>query len=194
MSMTQPAVLRLEPAVTSHEFIDGNVTRHPEQHFLDFVINGHSLRESIDGADGIVTPLCRAWVPASVAETVASLLRTTEGSGQAGERVELLVCAVCGDVGCGAVTARVTVTPSVVTWSEFLWQDEVADGGTPGADSDGEANLVGLPPVLVFAHNQYTAAFDAAQERVAAFPYDELSHRGRRFLWPWQWGWRTPKP
>ena len=33
----------------------------------------------------------------------------------------------------------------------------------------------------------------SAYERIAAMPYDELDHRGRRFLWPWQWGWRMPK-
>jgi hypothetical protein len=25
-----------------------------------------------------------------------------------------------------------------------------------------------------------------------AMPYDELAHRGKRFLWPWEWGWRLP--
>ncbi len=38
------ATLRLEPAVVTRVFLDGNITRHPESHFLDLVVDGRSLR------------------------------------------------------------------------------------------------------------------------------------------------------
>ena len=82
--------------------MDGNITRHPETHFLDFVVDGRSIREMVDGGPGHVTELCRPWLHA-VPDSVDRLL---------------------GRLG---------------------------------------------------------------------MPYDELEHQGRRFLWPWQWGWRMPK-
>jgi hypothetical protein len=38
-----------------------------------------------------------------------------------GDRVALLVCPLCGDLGCGAVLCRITVTDAVVTWSGFVY-------------------------------------------------------------------------
>jgi hypothetical protein len=50
------------------------------------------------------------------------------------------------------------------------------------------ARIAGAPERLTFDTQQYTAAFNDACDRTAEFPYDELAHHGRRFLWPWQWG------
>jgi len=38
----------------------------------------------------------------------------------------------------------------------------------------------------------FERVFSSAPERLSGMPYDELAHRGRGFLWPWQWGWRLP--
>ena len=100
--------LALVAAVEVHTFLDGNITRHPETHFLDFVVDGRSVREMVDGARCHVTELCRPWLHA--------------------------------------------------------------------VDRAG-----------------YEAMLRSAFERVSTMPYDELEHRGRGFLWPWQWGWRMPK-
>ena len=53
--------------------MDGNITRHPETHFLDFVVDGRSIREMVDGGPGHVTELCRPWLHA-VPESVERLL------------------------------------------------------------------------------------------------------------------------
>lgn len=50
-----------------------------------------------------------------------------------------------------------------------------------------------LPERLTFDPSDYNAAFADAYERVAAFPYDQLAHHSRRFLRPWQSGWRVPR-
>src|SRR5450759_3120278 len=51
--------LALVPAVEVHTWLDGNITRHPETHFLDFVVDGRSIREMVDGGPGHVTePSC----------------------------------------------------------------------------------------------------------------------------------------
>lgn len=36
-------------------------------------------------------------------------------------RVALLICPLCGDIGCGAVFARITVEAERVRWTDFLY-------------------------------------------------------------------------
>lgn len=74
------ATLRLEPAVVTRAFEDGNITRYPESHFLDLVVNNRSLRASVgEPARHLVTELNRPWLPA-VPKAVSRFLgrRTSE--------------------------------------------------------------------------------------------------------------------
>lgn len=163
-------------------FEDGNITRHPESHFLDLVVGDRSLRSAVGKpARDLVTELNRPWLP-EVAEAVDRLLGRRSGDLLAAGRVALLVCPVDGDLGCGQLTAALDLTPEAVTWSDFLWEDGIFD----------PRPVEQLEEPLTFHRAQYEAALADAHERVAAFPYDELAHRGRRFLWPWQWGWKLP--
>jgi hypothetical protein len=114
--------LTLEPAVARHTFVDGDVTRYPESHFLDFVIDGLSLKAGLEGAGNLVTALNRAWLP-DVRSAVGELLGRRASSDLARGRAALLVCAVCGDLGCGAVTARLQLEPDLVIWNEFAWEN-----------------------------------------------------------------------
>jgi hypothetical protein len=179
--------LALVPAVEVHTLLDGNITRHPETHFLDYVVDGRSIREMVHVGPGHVTELCRPWLHA-VPESVDRLLGRLGTDGLPENRVALLVCGVCGDLGCGAVTARLNVSQDQVSWSEFLWEGGVGEGGPTSIDVEQEVD-----GQIVFNRAGYDAMLASAYERVATMPYDELEHRGRRFLWPWQWGWRKPK-
>jgi len=184
--------LALVPAVEVHTLLDGNITRHPETHFLDLVVDGRSIREMVDGGTGHVTKLCRPWLHA-VPESVDRLLGRLGTDGLPENRVALLVCGMCGDLGCGAVTAQLNLSQDQVSWSNFLWEGGVGDweGGV------GDPASIDLAPEgdgrIVFNRAGYEAMLTSAYERIAAMPYDELEHQGRRFLWPWQWGWRMPK-
>ena len=93
---------------------------------------------------------------------------------------------MCGDLGCGSVTARLNVSQDQVSWSEFLWEGGVGD--PTSIDVGHEVN-----GRFVFNRAGYEAMLTSAYERITAMPYDEHEHRGRRFLWPWQWGWRMPE-
>lgn len=177
-----PAVLELRPAVLRREFQDGNVTRYPESHYLDFVVDGRSLRDIANAGPDVVTLLNRAWLP-TVADSIEELLGVRLVEGLAQGRIALLVCGACGDVPCGAVTASLRFDVETVTWSDFGWEN-----GDGTADPISEA-----PESLAFDRQQYQAAFEDAFDRVAAYPYDELAHMGRKFLWPWQWGWGFSK-
>ncbi len=69
-----------------------------------------------------------------------------------------------------------------ITWSDFAW-----DNGCEPTDPISEA-----PNSVTFRRTNYAAELMTAEKRVAAFPFDQLAHEGRKFLWPWQWGWRFP--
>lgn len=175
--------LRLVPAVVTSHVIDGNVTRRPESHFLDLVVDGQSLR-SITATAGpeLVTELNRPWLP-GVPEALEKLLGRRSSDDLAPGRVALLLCHVDGDLACGALTAALRVEDAEVSWSDFLWEDGIYD----------PRPVDQLDQSITFDRSQYEAAFVDADERVAGFPYDELARHGRRFLWPWQWGWKLPR-
>lgn len=179
---SEVSALTLERAVLRRTLVDGNVMRYPESHYLDFVIDGQSLSARIPLGRGLATPLNRAWLP-TVGVAVEELLGTRPVGVLDPGRVMLYVCGECRDLGCGSVTASLTVKGDTVTWSDFAW-----DNGYEPTDP-----ITDAPGAITFAQAGYIDTLRGAEERVAAFPFDQLAHEGRRFLWPWQWGWRLPK-
>ncbi|GLW30297.1 hypothetical protein [Actinoplanes regularis] len=97
-------------------------------------------------------------------------------------RVALLVCPQCPDLGCGQLTTALDLGTTEVTWSDFRWENGFTE----------PSPVEHLTAPITFDRAGYEAVFADACERVAEFPYDELAHHGRRFRWPWQWGWRLP--
>jgi hypothetical protein len=176
------SLLVLRPAVLRRTVHDGNVVRRPESHFLDFVIDGQPLSDLVPEGKGLVTPLNRPWL-ATLPDAVEQLCGRQPCAALALGRVPLLVCGECGDLACGAVTAALDVGQTATTWAEFRWED----GSAPTIPIE-------VAPVgLRFSSRDYLDVFGDAAERVAGMPYDQLAHEGRKFLWPWQWGWRLPK-
>lgn len=91
-----------------------------------------------DATEEYVSVLVSDWPTGIALEDVDRLLgvgSTTELGG----RTALYVCAECGDLGCGAATAVVTLYAGRVVWSEFGYQsdyesfdqDAVFDGAGP---------------------------------------------------------------
>lgn len=179
---TEVSQLALQPAVLRRTLHDGNVTRHPESHYLDFVVDGQTLSERFPVALGMATPLNRAWLP-TVDDAIRELLGERQTLGLDPGRVFLFICPECGDLGCGAVTATLHVGTNRVTWRQFAWEN----GHQPAEP------MANAPEALAFDAANYEDVFAGAFERVAALPYDEFEHQGRKLLWPWQWGWRLPK-
>ena len=75
------------------------------------------------------------------------------------------------------MTADLAVTDATVTWSEWSIEN----------DRTQAQPIKAFGPAAVFERSRYESVLGAAYTRLAALPYDELAHRGRRFLWPWQW-------
>ncbi|RBY86449.1 hypothetical protein [Blastococcus sp. TF02A-30] len=175
------ATLRLRPAVHTHDVQDGRVRRHPQSHFLDFLIDGVSLVSTAHEQDNLVTDLNRDWVPDAVAPAVETLLGRRASPDLDAGRVPLLVCGSCGDLACGAVTAKLDVGTKEVTWSEFRWENGY----------EGPEPIDSLPDQVRFDRAQYEAELADAVHRVATLPeseprFLERPRRGRHLRWPWK--------
>ncbi|MBX3287178.1 MAG: hypothetical protein KF703_17655 [Actinobacteria bacterium] len=99
-----------------------------ERSYLDFVIDGRSLLDLL-GPEARDTCGCLGWgEPTAQADTVRRLGLEAEPS-VAGGREPIYVCPECGDLGCGAVTARITASEGVVRWDAFAvendWDPEI---------------------------------------------------------------------
>ena len=172
--------LSLEPSETTYRNLDGNRLMTRSVPFLDYVVDGTPLRVMLRDAgydNDSVTGLCRSW-PGSAEQTAAALLR---GGSDREAGIDILVCAVCGDRDCGALVADVFLGTETVTWAAWRF-----------ADSSGMEPIQALPR-FTFDRIRYEELLRTAPAAAAALPYDEQANRPRRFLWPWQWGWRLPR-
>jgi hypothetical protein len=76
------------------------------------------VTRSSTGLGRFVTPLNRQWLQSVPSEIDQLLGRVINSELEAG-RASILVCDVCGDLGCGAVTVRLSVADDPVTRSEW---------------------------------------------------------------------------
>lgn len=107
--------LGVEPSMT--RWNDG------EARFLDWTIDGVALRSMVPTQEQ--TPLFLdddVWREAAV-ETLRRLLGELPGDFDDG-RVALLVCPLCGDLGCGGYSVEVVFGDDVVEWRAFGWQTD----------------------------------------------------------------------
>jgi hypothetical protein len=97
-----------------------NGTFQTERNFLDFVIDGKSL-VALTRYD-LVSVLCKEWAVEAREKSVRRLLGEEEAD-FAGGRRSLLVCAECGDIGCGAVSIVLQLSDKTVLWRSFGYQN-----------------------------------------------------------------------
>lgn len=97
--------------------------------YLDFAINGRPLREIVQPGDfiGLFGWLDRSWELKFFAQL---LLR--EPSELPSGRVPLYICPECADLGCGAVSVRITKSDDSFVWSDFSFENNYE---IEGADS-----------------------------------------------------------
>jgi hypothetical protein len=101
--------------------------------FLEFVVDGRPLTERLGGnAVGNVTPL--GWLGLE-ADTLAVRRLLREAPTELGdERPDFYICAECGDIGCGAITATVERRGGQYVWQDFAyrWLDSATPSGHRG--------------------------------------------------------------
>jgi hypothetical protein len=116
---------------------------------FDFLINGQSLRAKIAGYD-LCGRLSSELSRSQNLQTVEVL--TGERPADLGDdRIILMVCPECGDIGCGAFTCRLSREDQAYVWSDFAFEN---DYDREGAD---RASFRDFGP-YVFAPVQYRDA------------------------------------
>ena len=115
------AVLQLMPATRiGVKYPDGS--NKSERHFLDFVVNGESLWDTVGKQHDMVSALCVDYTLEEVRKAVGRLL-LIEKAHLPNNRCSLFICSECGDMGCGAITAAVVKEGATITWKDFGFEN-----------------------------------------------------------------------
>jgi hypothetical protein len=141
------------------------VVRPSDQWFgdeIDIEINDESLVAKLQRHE---LPFAQAEGSPSIAGSYSGLpacayLDTQRWLGQtsqteARDRVELLLCRDCGEIGCWPILAKITAEEEQVTWSDFQQPHRTGGGNTPMWD------YRGFGP-FVFDRVQYEQAIETA--------------------------------
>lgn len=87
--------------------------------YLDFVVDGASLHDTLRLGDSIG---CLGWGSGEgERHHIAQLLLREQSELQSG-RVAIYICPECGDLGCGAVTVRISRDGEGFVWSDFAFE------------------------------------------------------------------------
>ncbi len=98
-----------------------------ERSFVDFTVDGLSLFELMcSRGHDCITPL--GWGNSDLEAAALRRLRLEDERSLNGDREPIFVCAECGEIGCGAVTARITADKGLVHWAGFGWETTWEDG------------------------------------------------------------------
>jgi hypothetical protein len=101
-----------------------------ERSYLDFVVNRRKLSGLIHVGDHIGV---LGWQSRADERRCARQLLLREPAPFPDGLVPLYICPECADLGCGAVTVRITVRDDCVVWSGFGWNDPLASTDEPSA-------------------------------------------------------------
>lgn len=124
--MAELAKLELVRRERPGEILKGG-GRKTRREFLDFVVNGVSLREIVKEENPYTDVVSCLWLPVVDTVDVGRLLLEEDSVLENGYRA-LYVCPECGDLGCGAVTVKVEMDQQTVTWRNFTWQTNYDEG------------------------------------------------------------------
>jgi hypothetical protein len=116
------SVLELVPAIRAGvKYPDG--AWKSERRFLDFVVDAESLWQRVGKSKDSVSIVCFEFSREEIVKAVNRLL-LIEKAVIPGDRRSLFICASCGDIGCGAVTASVVRDGQAVVWKDFGFEND----------------------------------------------------------------------
>ena len=161
--------LSLVRRVRTQIWWDGEDIRRTRSQYLDFHVDGLPLERHAPVAGGLLTELNRAWLHA-VDGSVDALIGRAPHDRLRG-RVPLLVCPECGELGCGALAARIGVDLTTVRWSHWTWQDHLGEHD-PGCRI----------PTFACDREAYERVMLDAAEQVRRLPPPEVERFGVRMI------------
>lgn len=88
--------------------------------WLDFQVDGDSLHRLLH-AGSLVG--CLGWGMSAAEKSTITQLLSPQSDADSASRVPLYVCAECGDIGCGAITADVRIVDDQVEWNDFAFEN-----------------------------------------------------------------------
>lgn len=94
-----------------------------DRKYIDFIVNGQSLEKLLHIAPyGEIGTF--GWSENIEYENkcVDEFLGLEKSELESG-RTSFYVCGECGDIGCGAITAKIIVTEKAVIWKDFAYED-----------------------------------------------------------------------
>jgi hypothetical protein len=97
-----------------------------ERNFLDFVVDGQSLWQTVGKHQDMVSVLCREFVLEQAVRSVNRLILREEAN-LPNDRCSFFICSECGDLGCGAITAVVTCERNFITWRVVGYQNNYVE-------------------------------------------------------------------
>ncbi|MDQ0618889.1 hypothetical protein [Arthrobacter globiformis] len=124
--------LTVAPSASSRVEPKGDQQFDRPDAFLDFLVNDRPMRDLLDVPEDWEQPLDETtalrddWRPKAVVDYLDRLLGVLPGDYDDG-RVSILVCAVCGDLWCGALSIELALSPQTVTWQKIGWQSDPDD-------------------------------------------------------------------
>jgi|ERR1700722_5902966 len=128
MAINRDSLLELAP-LSRPGVQHANGTFKSERHFLDFVVDGQSLWETVGKRHDMVSILCAEYSADETAKAIGRLRLNEEADLPNGRR-SFFLCPECGDLGCGAITAPVEREGKTIRWKAFgyenTWEDKIS--------------------------------------------------------------------
>jgi hypothetical protein len=119
-------ILTLEYKVREGEVLRNRTTK-TERRFIDFIVSGHSLGKHFGLPEFDLVGVF-GWSENKEYENqkVDEFLGNKRPELETG-RSSFYVCSECGDIGCGAITAKIEVTDSIVIWKDFGYENNYSE-------------------------------------------------------------------
>lgn len=130
-------------------------TKHPgkeyaDRKYVDFIISGQLLWKYL-GLKNNSNVTAFGFFPEGEQQRIAlKEFRLQQKTQLPGERIALYICTCCGDIGCGAITAKIIDKGDKIAWTAFAYQSDPDEPGEIFDVSD-----------IEFDRQQYFKAFSS---------------------------------
>jgi hypothetical protein len=104
----------------------GEQKKKNERTYFDFIVSGQSLRTILNADNqGLISPF--GWGNNDYELEIIKEFRGQKIPQIPSKRLMIYVCADCGDIGCGAITADLEINDDKVIWKNFGYEDNSSE-------------------------------------------------------------------